>query len=47
MKMAFRALLPEECVDSERAPILSEKQMRVVYKNMPKYARQLEKEASR
>ena len=28
MKMAFRALLPEECVDSERAPILSEKQMR-------------------
>ena len=27
-QMAFRALLPEDCVNSERAPILSEKQMR-------------------
>jgi zinc protease len=27
-QMAFRALLLEECVESERAPILSEKQMR-------------------
>ena len=26
--MAFKALLPEECINSERAPILSEKQMR-------------------
>ena len=27
-QMAFKALIPDDCVESERAPILSEKQMR-------------------